>query len=144
MITFKEFIAEIDHDSSVYTKQVREQKYVPEWEKPCWIVAINKTLGTPEAKIKELAKKAGWDGKSFGAAVHQTIQVAWDLIGKMPDLSQTKAAKGMTPKEYSGKTNLTGLVFTRKHVMPMVNGTVSNFNGHGEEQVIAVATYNKP
>jgi hypothetical protein len=121
-----------------------EAKFVPEWEKPCWIVAINQTLGTPEAKIKALAKKAGWDGKSFGAPVHTAIQVAWDVIGKMPDLSQTKAAKGMTPKEYSSKTNLTGMVFTSKHVMPMVNGRVSNFNGHGDEPIIAVATYEKP
>jgi hypothetical protein len=125
-------------------KRLFEAKFVPEWEKPCWVVAINQTLGTPETKIKALAKKAGWDGKSFGAPVHTTIQIAWDVIGKMPDLSQTKAAKDMTPKEYSSTTKFTGMVFTRKHVMPMVNGKVSNFNGHGDEQIIAVATYEKP
>ena len=124
-----------------------EEKYVPEWEKPCWIVAINKTLGTPEKRIRELAKKAGWDGKTFGAQIHQTIQVAWDLIGKMPDLSLTKAARGMTPKTFSGSDKTegkTGMVFTKGHVMPMVNGKVSNYNGHGDEEIVAVATYEKP
>lgn len=132
MITFKQFIT------------VTEEKYVPEWEKPCWITAVHNTLGTPDEKIKKLAKKNGWDGECDGAPLHTVIQVIWDLIGKMPDLSLTKAAKGMTPKEFSGTQKKTGVVFTRAHVMPMVNGKVSNFNGHGEEQVVAVATYEKP
>jgi hypothetical protein len=117
-----------------------EDKHVPEWEKPCWVTAINKALGTPEDEIKELAKRAGWDGESFGAPVHTVIQVIWDKIGKMPDLSLTKTARGMTAKEFSSTQNKTGVVFTKHHVMPMINGKLSNFNGHGEDEVIAVAT----
>lgn len=130
MITFKEFI--------------EEEKYVPEWEKECWVTAIHKTLGTPDAEIKKLAKKAGWDGVCFGAPVNVVIKVIWDLIGKMPDLALTKAAKGMTPKEFSGTQEKTGVVFTRGHVMPMVNGIVSNFNGYGEDEVVVVASFDVP
>lgn len=120
------------------------EKYVPEWEKPCWITAIRKTLGTSEERIKELAKKVGWDGQAFGLSISHTIQVAWDLIGKMPDLSLTKEAQGMTPKAFSGSKTTqakTGLVFTKNHVMPMVKGVLSNYNGHGDEQIVVVATY---
>lgn len=118
----------------------------PDWVKPCWLVAIKNTLGLPESKIKALATKNGWDGVSEGAKVDQVIMMVWDVIGKMPDLSLTRAASTFTPKNLSGSALVdgkTGLVFTRTHVMPMVNGRLSNFNGHGEERVIAVATYDK-
>lgn len=123
--------------------KLSEVKYQPEWVKPCWLVAINQTLGTPEEKIKKLAIKNGWDGESEGATVNTTIQIVWDLIGKMPDLSLTKESRGKTARDFSGTTNETGLVFTKAHVMPMVNGRLSNFNGHGEEPIVAVATYSK-
>lgn len=129
MITFKQFIEE-----------------AAEWEKPCWIVAINKTLGTSEDKIKELAKSNGWNGQTESLAVQGVIGVVADLLGQIPDLSLTKPARdsGLSAKEFSGSDlagGKSGLVFTRKHVMPMINGRLSNFNGHGEEPVAAVATY---
>ena len=125
-------------------KQFIENKSMLEWVKPCWIHAINKTLNVPDKQIQELGVKNGWDGKSSGAPIHIVISIVWDLIGKAPDLTLTKAAKGMTPKEVSSSNlvkNKTGLVFTKQHVMPLVNGQVSNFNGHGEEQILAIATF---
>lgn len=121
-------------------------KFVPEWEKPCWIHAIHKTLGTPETKIKKLAIKNGWDGESEGAKIYQVIGIVMDIIGKMPDLSLTRDTKNMTPKELSDSKiadNRTGLVFTGQHVMPMVHGKISNFNGHDEEKILAVSTWDK-
>lgn len=49
----------------------------------------------------------------------------------------------MTARQFASSKLATGrgLVFTAAHVMPMVNGTVSNYNGHGEEKVVAVATF---
>jgi hypothetical protein len=50
----------------------------------------------------------------------------------------------LTPKTLSRSAlskGKTGLVFTRAHVMPMIHGQVSNFNGHGDEPIAAVATY---
>lgn len=126
------------------TDTVEAEKYQPEWEKPCWIVAIKNTLGLSEDAIKKLARKNGWDGKSEGLELHKVIQIVWDVIGKMPDLTLTKFAKGKTPRSLSSSSiskGKTGIVFTRAHVMPMVHGVVSNFNGHGEEAVVAVATY---
>jgi hypothetical protein len=131
---------EVIVNTNVLLKSTNEA-YQPEWEKPCWIVAIKNTLGVSEEKIKELALKHDWDGKSDGLAVKNVIMIVWDLIGHMPDLSLTKDSRGMTPKEFSGTQGKTGLVFTKAHVMPMVNGKVSNFNGHGEEEIAAVATY---
>lgn len=129
MITFKQFIEES-----------------AEWEKPCWVVAINKTLGASDDKIKTLAKSNGWDGKTESLSVQGVIGVTADLLGQIPDLSLTKPARDskMSAKEFSGSdfaAGKSGLVFTRKHVMPMINGRLSNFNGHGEEAVAAVATY---
>jgi hypothetical protein len=121
--------------------RVEVADYVPEWEKPCWIVGITKTLGVTDAKVKKLALKNEWDGVSTGLAIKSVLLIVWDLIGHMPDLSLTKDAKGMTARQFSGKTTARGLVFTKAHVMPMVRGQVSNFNGHGEEQVVAVASY---
>lgn len=128
MLTFKQYLNE-----------------TPEWEKPCWIVAINKTTGTTDTKIKKMAKTLGWDGKTESLSTNDTISILWDILGKKPDFTQTGVINKnkTTPKKYSGSTKLTGLVFTKAHVMPMINGTVSNFNGHGEETVTAVVTFDK-
>ena len=118
--------------------------YVPVWELPCWLHAICETTGTPEAKVKKLAIKEGWDGKSDGLAAAKVIGIVWSIHGKMPDLTLTKLAKGKTAKQFSGEglaAGKTGLVFTRAHVMPMSNGVVSNFNGYGDDEVVIVATY---
>ena len=128
MKTFREFISE-----------------ACDWEKPCWIVALKRTTGASESKIKQLAKKEGWDGQEFGLPTAKTISILWELIGKKPDFTETaKILKTpTTPKRYSGTTKLTGLVFTDAHVMPMIRGEVSNFNGHGDDVVKAVVTFNK-
>ena len=129
MMTFKQFID--------------EAKYVPEWEKECWVHAINKTLKTPDEKVKQLALENGWDGKSFGAAIKVVISIVYDLMGKMPSLELTRDSKGMTARQFASSKLAVGrgLVFTRGHVMPMVNGAVSNYNGHGEEEVVVIATF---
>lgn len=116
----------------------------PEWEEPCWLVAIHKTLGTDKEKIKKLALRNGWNGVDEGAKIHTVLQIVWDLIGHMPDVTLTKPAAGMTPRQFSGSElagTMRGLVFTREHVMPLVRGAVSNFNGYGDDKIIAVATY---
>jgi len=120
------------------------KKYVPPWEMPCWLHAICETTGAPEAKVKKLALKEGWDGKSQGLAAAKVIGIVWVMQGKMPDLTMTKIAKGKTAKQFSGErlgAGKSGMVFTRDHVMPMVNGVVSNFNGYGDDEVVIVATY---
>lgn len=118
--------------------------YVPVWGLPCWLHAICETTGASEARVKKLAKKEGWDGKSFGITTTQVIGIIWDIYGKMPDLTLTKIAKGKTPKQFSGEQlggAANGLVFTKAHVMPMLNGVVSNYNGHGDDPITVVATY---
>lgn len=116
----------------------------PDWEKSCWVVALRDTTKTTEAQIKKLAKKNDWDGKSSGLTIEATIRTAWDIIGHMPDLSFTRKASGMTPKSVDLAAPLagrTGLVFTNKHVMPCVHGRLSNFNGYGDDKVVAVAVW---
>jgi hypothetical protein len=104
-------------------------------------VALEKTLRVPEKRITDIARRFGWDGVAFGLSIADTIHIAVAISGKPFDLSQTKAAKSMTARQYSGTTKLTGLVFVRGHVMPMVKGALSNFNGYGDEEIIAIATF---
>lgn len=115
----------------------------PEWEKPCWLHALTKIFSKTDIEIQKLAKAEGWDGKSEGLPTNKVISIAWELYGEKPDFSQTKEARNQTPKSYSGKTKLTGLVFTSSHVMPMIKGVVSNFNGYGDDPVAAVITFDK-
>jgi hypothetical protein len=111
---------------------------------PCWLHAILETTKVSEARVKRLAVNEGWDGKSEGLMVKQVIGIVWNIYGEMPNLNLTREAKDKTPKEFSahklGKLH-TGLVFTRAHVMPMIKGVVSNFNGYGEELITVVASY---
>jgi hypothetical protein len=113
----------------------------PDWERSCWIVALEKTLRVPEKRITDVARSFGWDGVTFGLSVADTIHIAVAITGKPFDLSATKAAKGMTARQYSGTTKLTGLVFVKGHVMPMVKGALSNFNGYGDDEVLVVAIF---
>jgi hypothetical protein len=115
-----------------------KETFKPEWERECWVVAIQKSTGATEDEIKEIITKHGWDGKTTGASVEQTILTLWDILGYKPDIS-TKF-NHMTPKQFSGKTDSTGVVFVKGHVMPLVSGVVSNFNGFGEDKIIAVVT----
>ena len=117
--------------------------FVPDWEKPCWLHAINKTLGTPESRIAKLARKDfGWDGVTKDMALKYVVMLLQDIIGQMPNFDLTREyANKVTARNFSGKTKARGLVFVNGHVMPMVNGVVSNFNGYGSELIKAVATY---
>lgn len=49
--------------------------------------------------------------------------------------------KKFTARGFSNKTTVNGLVFVTGHVMPVVNGTVSNFNGHGDKPITVIAVY---
>lgn len=107
----------------------------PEWETPCWIVAITKTFGITEAKCKQLALKHGWDGKSFGTQAEICYQIVKGLLGAKPKLD-TQTFKGKTARQFAAtKPSGAGIVFVKGHVMPWLNGTVSNFNGYSEEPV---------
>lgn len=111
---------------------------VPQWEKSCWIVAISEVLGVPDERVKKVAKQNGWDGQSFGLSIQNTIATFWQILGRKPNFLHIDNYKHLTPKEFSGTTQLNGLVFTKGHVMPMQRGRVSNFNGHGEDPVLLV------
>lgn len=119
-------------------------EHVPEWEKPCWIVALTRTLGVSESRVKSAARSNGWDSKSSGLPLSTVISVAWDFLGYQPDLSLTKAASSYTVRRLSAShivNGKTGIVFTKSHVMPLVDGHLSNFNGHGDEMVVVVAIF---
>lgn len=117
---------------------------VPDWEKPCWVVALRDTTSADELELYQLARGEGWSGKTTGLELVKVISLAWGIIGHKPDLSLTRPAveQKFTPKTLSSSALVrgkTGLVFTKGHVMPMVSGKLSNFNGHGDEPVIVIA-----
>lgn len=109
----------------------------PEWEKECWLVALAKVTGRDEAEIKAAAQKNGWDGKSFGLSVAATISTLWSIRGSKPKMDIS--VRGKTPKSISFASK-TGLLFTAAHVMPIINGVVSNFNGYGDDPIILLTT----
>lgn len=113
---------------------------VPEWEKPCWIVALKKTLGTPEAKSKKLALKHGWDGKSFGIPAQTLYSMVIELLGRKPRLDPVPVKTKMTVNQYANLDHASGfgLVLSTGHVMPMLNSQLSNINGHSGERVTVV------
>jgi hypothetical protein len=114
----------------------------PEWAKPCWIVAFHKTFGLTDGACKALARKHGWDGHSFGITNNTCYLMLTELLGRKPRLDTT-TGKGKTPKQF-GATRPAGkgFVMTKDHVMPWVNGTVSNFNGYGDDPVILIMHHN--
>lgn len=118
--------------------------HVPDWEKHCWVVALRVVTGKSEAAIVKQAKKHGWKEGVTGGALGftETVMVLWDLTGKKPDASLTRSVvveQKLTAREFSATRPVgKGIVIVKGHVMPFINGKVSNFNGYGDEKVAAV------
>jgi hypothetical protein len=115
----------------------------------CWLWALHQSLGVSMDVIHADAIKLGWDQNPDGAlSLADTVFIAKKHLGYMPDFSATNKSMELklTPKQVEGSKIVgkkNGLVFTKTHVMPLVKGKVSNFNGWGEEPVTVICTYNR-
>jgi hypothetical protein len=107
---------------------------------PCWIVALNTITGASREEIECLARKNGWDGISFGTTIAVAMMTLWDLTGRQPSAKGTKEVidAGLTARQFSDPS-FTGLIFVNGHVMPAVNGRVSNFCGFGDYPIEVIA-----
>jgi hypothetical protein len=77
-------------------------------------------------------------GRRDGATPPQIV-LALEHLGYEWSIRGTQEARKMTPREVSAKKwPGTWLVFTADHVMPLVNGRVTNYNGCGDEPVTFV------
>lgn len=78
-------------------------------------------------------------------AVDDRIRTVFETFEKLEELgftrelSPTKKWRGKTVDQFNGRTKITGLAFVEGHVMPIVNGKVSNIVGHGDEPLEIVA-----
>ena len=104
----------------------------------CWVIALSACTGLSAAAVKKVALRNSWDGKSWGLALKHVVSSLWEILRYKPTI--TLAHNHLTPKNFSGETRDDGLVFVDGHVMPLVNGKVSNFCGHGEQKIVAVVT----
>lgn len=111
-------------------------RLLPAHEDNCVVVALSRITGEAKSKVFRLLLNAG--GRPHGATPAQ-IAVVLERLGYEWSVRGTKEARRMTPREVSGKTwDGTWLVFTKDHVMPLVRGRVSNFNGCGDEPITFV------
>lgn len=110
--------------------------YAPDWERSCWLVALERCTKAKEPKILKLMKKNGWAG-GFEAQTKVVILTLWDILGHKPVfIGRNELGPDMTAAKFSslhpkGK----GLVFNKEHVMPYFDGKVYNLNGYGDHTV---------
>lgn len=113
----------------------------------CSIVAVSELSGAKYSVVEQYASdNYGYKGR--GLSLADTIYLAkhFGLVKAIEGVfNRLPECKGLTAREAAsvlGKGLY--LVFTAKHVMPCKNGQLSNVNGHGDEQITAIATCRKP
>jgi hypothetical protein len=98
---------------------------------PCWVVAYNTLTGKSRTELETLARRNGWDGKTFGVTVMTLMLMYWELTGRKPSLGASRNVReaGVTVGRFNDPT-FTGLVVCEGHVMPCVRGRITNLCGH--------------
>ena len=99
----------------------------------CVVVALSKISGRHNSEITQMLDDLGCS--RLGASPVQ-ITFALDRLGYNWSVRGTRDAREKTPRELSNEMwSGIWLVFTRGHVMPLLNGRVTNFNGCGNELI---------
>jgi hypothetical protein len=100
----------------------------------CSLIALDALLGMDRNEMIQMMVKYGLVENGISPAritlLLDELQIGWKVV---------KGLRNMTPRELQ-EQHMQGkyLVFVRGHVMPMLNGQISNFCGHGEEPVTMV------
>ena len=102
----------------------------------CAVVALSSITGICESAIFRLLSEMG--ARRDGATPPQ-ILLALENLGYTWSVGGTQKARQMTPRAVSAERwPGTWLVFTADHVMPLMRGRVTNFNGCGDEPITVV------
>lgn len=102
----------------------------------CAVVALSTITGIPESALSRLLSEVG--GRRDGATPPQILLVL-KRLGYVWSVEGTQKARQMTPREVSAQRwPGAWLVFTAGHVMPLIRGRVTNFNGCGDEKITFV------
>ena len=72
----------------------------------------------------------------------ETIFAIEDL-GFKRDLSPTKEWRGKTIRDFNGMTSISGIVGVAGHVMPVIDGKLSNHAGWSNEPITYIASFSK-
>ena len=105
-------------------------------KRPCWMIALTTITNASEQQITKLMKAHGWNGVDVGAPVQTVLDTYWDIKCERPTLAKFKGnVRDWASTKPSGK----GLVFTKFHVMPWVDGAVTNYSGHSDDDVFICA-----
>ncbi|NLS94827.1 MAG: DNA phosphorothioation-associated putative methyltransferase [Planctomycetaceae bacterium] len=102
----------------------------------CAVVALSAITGISESAISRLLSEVG--GRRDGATPPQILLVL-ERLGYEWSVEGTQKARQMTAREVSAERwPGAWLVFTFDHVMPLIRGRVTNFNGCGDERITFV------
>ena len=102
----------------------------------CVIVALGMISGRRRKEVIDLIDDMGC---SRQGATPVEIAMLLDRLGYNWSVQGTMEARTKTPREVSNEKWVgSWLIFTRDHVMPLINGRVTNFNGCGDEPITFV------
>lgn len=107
------------------------------WGDPCSLFAICELFPVDRKIARQVLLKHGLHDDAQGGIRLANLTLALDELGIPWHVRNTKQVRGMTPKELAEKGGLPGkhIVMVHGHVMPMYNGNVTNFCGHGDEPI---------